>query len=307
MYFNHHRSIELLYIIPNGTEEQEKKLHYKFKDLRWDNSDEWYFYRDEIVNYIKSTTLEELDKLPSNPVRGDQKVLIGKRNTRKILAYLFDTKEEIDDYLEVLSDLLGDTISFNTSLNYIKSDPNIDKEKLNHFLEVKKCKETGNYAEDEILNNLVFQFFKQYEELTTKRSKLKYLCECGLPNQAINIILSQIPDSDEIKSYYTNLGPKRLYELGYTESRIKKELGVISFSEDLLKESIFKNFNVGDRLLLTDIKDKLTNIYTSINYEKAPKATDILNYFEAKPILLTVIDDVGKKKRSNGYEILSVK
>ena len=176
------------------------------------------------------------------------------------------------------------------------------KDRFSVFAKLNNKLDTNN-----LINQEVELFFKQYEELTTKRSKLKYLCECGLPNQAINIILSQIPDSDEIKSYYTNLGPKRLYELGYTESRIKKELGVISFSEDLLKESIFKNFNVGDRLLLTDIKDKLTNIYTSINYEKAPKATDILNYFEAKPILLTVIDDAGKKKRSNGYEILSIK
>ena len=307
MYFAHHRTIKLLATISNGTEEQEKKLHYKFKDLRWDDSNEWYIFDQNIIDYFKSTTVAVVNKLHSNPIRGDQKVLKGKRETRSILSYLFDTKDEIENYLSNLLNILGDSISFNTSLEYIKSDPSINQDKLNHFLNVKECKETGNYTEDEILNNLVFQFFKQYEELTTKRSKLKYLCECGLPKQAINIILSQIPDSDEIKSYYVNLGPERLFELGYITSRIEKELGIITFSEDLLRESIYSNFNIGDKLQLTEIKNKLSDIYNKINYSAAPKATDISEFFNVKSVQISIIDDAGKKKRVHGYEILSVK
>ena len=67
MYFNHHRSIELLYIIPNGTEEQEKKLHYKFRSFRWDGSNEWYTYDQSIIDYFKTATIKDLIKLPSNP------------------------------------------------------------------------------------------------------------------------------------------------------------------------------------------------------------------------------------------------
>ena len=176
------------------------------------------------------------------------------------------------------------------------------KDRFTVFSKINNKLDTNN-----LINQEVELFLKNYESLTTKRSKLKYLCECGLPKQAINIILSQIPDSDEIKSYYVNLGPERLFELGYITSRIEKELGIITFSEDLLRESIYSNFNIGDKLQLTEIKNKLSDIYNKINYSAAPKATDISEFFNVKSVQISIIDDAGKKKRVHGYEILSVK
>ena len=304
MYFFHHRTIKLLATISNGTEEQEKKLHYKFRDLRWDGSNEWYVFDQSIINYFKSVTLEELDKLPSNPVRGDQKVSKGKRETRKILAYLFDTKEEIDNYLEFLSDLLGDTISFDTSLDYIKSDPSIDQDKLNHFLEVKRCMETNDYTEDKEINYEVLGFLSQYNSLTTRYDKLKLLCEYDLSDEARRIVVGQIPDNDEIKSFYTVLGPKRLYELGYNITKIKKELNIITFNPIDLVNKIYEEFKVGDRISLSDIKTKLTDIYTNLNFEKTPKATDLSNYFELNQCMFNTKIG-GKTKRTRGYDIIS--
>lgn len=304
MYFAHHRTVKLLATIPNGTEEQEKKLHYKFRDLRWDGSNEWYIFDQGIIGYFKSVTLEELDKLPSNPVRGDQRVSKGKRETRKILAYLFDTKEEIGNYLEFLSDLLGDTISFDTSLDYIKSDPNIDKDKFNHFLEVKRSRETNNYTDDKDVNYEVILFLNVYYSKTTIYDKLKLLSEYDMSDEARNIVIGQIPDNDEIKSYYTVLGPDRLYELGYNVTRIKKELGIKTFDLGLLIERVYEVFNVGTRISLSDIKSTLSSIYKEINYDKTPKAVDLQEFFDVKDcILISVVD--GKKKRFAGYEILT--
>lgn len=47
------------------------------------------------------------------------------------------------------------------------------------------------------------------------------LCEYGLSSDAIDIVLGQIADSDEIKSYYTTLGSSKLKSLSYNSAKIK--------------------------------------------------------------------------------------
>ena len=64
---------------------------------------------------------------------------------------------------------------------------------------------------DDVTNQEVSKFLKIYNSKKTILEKLKLLCEYGLSKEAINIILGQVSDSDEIKSYYTALGPQRLY------------------------------------------------------------------------------------------------
>ena len=158
---------------------------------------------------------------------------------------------------------------------------------------------------DDMVNMEVSNFLFEYESKKTLYDKLRLLCELNLSKQALDIILAQIPDSDEIKSYYTILGPQRLYELGYNTTRIKKELGIITFSPELLRASIYHEFKVGDRLTLLEIKDKLTVIYNSINYTKTPKATDILEFFEVKDSTITLKDGSGRRLR--GYKLILVK
>lgn len=46
------------------------------------------------------------------------------------------------------------------------------------------------------------------------------------------------------------------------------------------------------------------NLYSSINYNVNAKATDIINYFEIKKYMKTVLVD-GEKKRLKGYELIS--
>lgn len=72
----------------------------------------------------------------------------------------------------------------------------------------------------------------------------------------------------------------------------------------LLISTIYRNFNVGDKILFTDLKEKLSNLYASINYNVNAKATDIFNYFEAKEYMTSIEVD-GKKKRVRGYKLLS--
>ena len=202
-YKLHNPTCEVIYEIPEGTKDHESRLHYKFKDFRFeDYGDEWYVYNEEIIDYIKTVTLEELDKLPNNPTRGDSRVLKGKYKAKEIISYLFDTKEEINNYFSTLSDKLGDTVSYTTALDYISKDSTVDQEKLRNYYEIKRRSDTGIYTENRELNQEVLNFTGVYELKTIMYDKLKLLCEYDLSNAAKEIILAQIPDSDEIKSYY---------------------------------------------------------------------------------------------------------
>ena len=157
---------------------------------------------------------------------------------------------------------------------------------------------------DDIVNQEVSKFLKVYTGLNTIYDKLKLLCEYGLSQDAIQIVLGQINDSDEIKSYYTSLGPQRLKGMGYHLTKIKKALGIATFSQELLESTIYSDFKIGDKLRMSTIKSRLEYLYSSIGYDKTPKATDLENYFEIKKCKVT---DLETKKRVDCFEIIKRK
>lgn len=61
-YTSHNPSFKFISIILGGSEEHEKKIHYKFKEYRISGR-EWFEYRDEILDFFKTSTLEDVDKI----------------------------------------------------------------------------------------------------------------------------------------------------------------------------------------------------------------------------------------------------
>ena len=301
-YFVHNRTIKLLGVIPNGTLTHEKKLHQKFRKYLWDGN-EWYYYNKEIVDYFNSLTLEELDELPID-LDNNYKIQKEIKEIKYITLFLFNKLEEANNYLTNVVNKLGLDFTFESAYNYIKDDSSIDRSKFDHYLEVMNNRKTDKYCDNEEENNNISEFMKVYETKTTIVDKLRLLCENNLSPKEIDMVLAQIPDCDTIKSYYVALGPKRLKELGYGVTYIKKELGIVTFTPTLLINSIYSDFKSGDKLLLSDIKDRLTNIYNNINYKATPRAIDLEKYFEVKLLYFTIVDDTGKKKRAKGYELL---
>ena len=137
-------------------------------------------------------------------------------------------------------------------------------------------------SSDDIINQKVSEFLREYQKLGTFRSKLKYLCEYGFSDEVAGIVLDQIGEHDNIKSYYISLGSQKLRALGYDKYKIEKELGIVTFSYELLESSIYSEFKVGDKLTLSSIKDRLDYLYKSISYTATPKATDLEKFFEIK-------------------------
>ena len=162
-------------------------------------------------------------------------------------------------------------------------------------------------TKDDIIDQEVDSFLNIFKQQNTFFRKMQLLCESGLSQDAINIILDQLGEDNSIKSYYLALGPQRLRALSYNKTFIEKELGIIMFSPELLKDSIYSDFKEGMKLSLTNIKSRLELLYSSINYSATPKATDICNYFEVKECLISVEMKDGKKKRVRGYELVKSK
>lgn len=165
----------------------------------------------------------------------------------------------------------------------------------------------SNLTKDDIVNRDVTRFLCIYETLTTIYDKLKLLCEYPVSKEAIQIVLDQIADSDEVKSYYLALGSQRLRALSYSVTKIKRELGIVTFSSELLNNTIALNFNPGEKYTLANLKVKLGNLYNSINYDATPKANDILEYFEVKSIVIYEKKEGGTRKQIRGYELLKRK
>ena len=164
----------------------------------------------------------------------------------------------------------------------------------------------NSLSSDDIVNQKVSEFLEQYQKLGTFKAKLRYLCEFGFNDEVVSIVLDQIGEHDNIKSYYTALGPTRLKALGYNRYDIEKELGIVVFSQELLETTIYNEFKVGDKLTLASIKDRLGYLYSSINYTATPKAKDLENYFNVKESSARVEID-GVKKVVKIYNIISRK
>ena len=165
----------------------------------------------------------------------------------------------------------------------------------------------NSLSSDDIINQRVSEFLEQYQKLGTFKAKLRYLCEFGFNDNVISIVLDQIGEHDNIKSYYTALGPQKLRALGYDRYKIEKELGIVTFSYELLESTIYNEFKVGDKLTLSGIKDRLGYLYSSINYTAVPKATDLEKFFEVRPLVIYEKKDNGSRKQIKGYELLKKK
>lgn len=282
LYRIHNPTCKVLYEIPNLSEDIEKRIQYKFRGLKYNEyGNEWFYYSEDIINFFKDIDSIDLESLPKNPIRGSKDFKKIKNECREVLSYFFNSKDT-EDYLKNIISKVKDQLTRDYVLEYLRDDSSIGPEGVDRYLNYLKCLETGIYCEDDIVNREVSEFLKVYIGLNTIHDKLKMLCEYGLSSDAIDIVLGQIADSDEIKSYYTTLGSSKLKSLSYNSAKIKNHLGVVTFSQELLESSIYSEFKVGDKITLSDIKSRLEVLYKSINYDKVAKAKDLENYFEVK-------------------------
>ena len=152
------------------------------------------------------------------------------------------------------------------------------------------------------IDKRVIEFFDKFNSLSTVYDKLRFLCEYPAEKEfIINHILPLIK-SKYFYNYYVYLGPDRIKSLSYNITLLNKELDIVCFNEEKIKENVKNIFLVGGKYTRKYIKDVLSSLYEKSNYKKNPKASDILNWFDVKEILIN-----SKNKRERGYLIISQK
>ena len=161
---------------------------------------------------------------------------------------------------------------------------------------------SGKYNFDPIMSE-VDDFMIKFRSVPYFTDKMKLLCESGLSEKALSLVLKQVPI--DYSTYYFTLGSERMRTFGYQKSKLEKEYILTkenSFGGTLCKV-ILSNFKLGDRLTLAEIKETLKNLYKENNINSSPKAKILENYFNVKK---TKVKN-SEGKFVDGYEILSKK
>ena len=159
--------------------------------------------------------------------------------------------------------------------------------------------ELGNVSAIEDKEGLE-EFFRGYEAQSSRLYKLKYLCEyCERVGNTS--ILNQIHEK-RFDEYINVLGLDVCKAVWYKPAELDRRLSVMSFDTDLLDSKILSEFNVGESYPNTQIKARLSEIYSEVGYKINAKATDLGNYFDIKKCLIQI-----GSKRINGLKLLSKK
>ena len=153
--------------------------------------------------------------------------------------------------------------------------------------------------------DLVEQLLVEFDMAVGFPQKMKILCTSSLPENEQNILLNNIPS--EYKTYYLIVGPEKCQAFGYRRSSIDRELKKIVLNKKVdIRSEIYKIFEVGKKYSAQEIKEKLSDLYSRLDYNSTAKATDLSKYFELKDALITTKQD-NVSKRIFAYEILSIK
>ena len=274
-----------------GDELLEKLLHYYlyhkgFQYKKNGKLDEWFLGNTEVRNifhYSREKIEKELWKHREeifNP---------GESSTDyKIFEYLYQKNKEgfIGNEFNYVDGKLTRTKAKNIDISFWS-------------LIIKRESISSEYT-----NDIVFVFLKKFHYTGIFEEKMKMYCEFMDTFKDNIYIIDQIIHKvdPKFKTYYDLYGTSGCRAVRYEEIYLKRKIGD-SLLEDSLKGRLIKEFKIGDRITLKDIKMRLQNIYTSLNITRTPKAKDLEQYFSVEELKL---QDSLTKKRSKGYKIIGI-
>lgn len=147
----------------------------------------------------------------------------------------------------------------------------------------------------------IIDFLESYITLSNPCKRLEQLCNFSIGNtkDRVEILLDQLRSDDVAKDLFIALGPERCKANGYNTTKCKNELGLVAFDHESLDARIKKEFKVSDRISNSDIKRRLQDIFNEFNYTRVAKSTTLSEWFELKPVSMTV-----NGKRLNGQYIV---
>ena len=160
--------------------------------------------------------------------------------------------------------------------------------------------ETNN----DILVYEVDQVVKKFYELSKFKERMDLVCNTGFDSINQQYFLRQIPIA--FGNYYNTIGPEKIKVILSRNLSVKGEYERLKSNQSIdVRSRIIEEFPIGTRVSASKAKEKLREIYDSLNFEKTAKATDLLDYFDCAPCSVPREDDI--KVRDKGYRILSIK
>lgn len=301
-YRLHNPLFEVIFEIPEATEEHEKLLQKYFNEYQYqDYGNEWFRYSEEIVDYFKAhRTLESLQDLYNKGIIFDRSEFNRfKDYTTKVVTSIINLKVSQGD------------ISLNDGAAQVNNlvDNILVKNRIRSYSRLwKYIGEVFGYKEEDLSKTFtdeVENFLRKFEESSYFTDKMRLLCESSFIGRDLDDILNCIPMI--FKNYYITLGKDRILSIGCQKSKLDLEYERIKNNQQnnsSLEELIYSIFQVGGKYLKSDIKNMLSDIYNKSEIKATAKASDLENYFETKNYQIT---NKLTGKRDNGYEILRKK
>lgn len=222
-YKMHNPGFKLLYEIPNLSEDVEKRVQYKFRNLLYSEyGREWFYYSDDIINFFRDIDKIDLESLPKSPMSERRKYWKLNKLVKNVVYWVsIIPKESKRDYIEKIIEDLGSNLkNIQDILNYIEKD--YGSESTLEYRKMIERKETKKYCNDDIINQEVSSVLYEFEQKTTYYDKMKLLCNTNLSKEALDLILAQISEEDDIKSHFLALGPEKIKALGYNMTKIRE-------------------------------------------------------------------------------------
>lgn len=265
-----------------------------FKSIATGNKQAKEIFDEKLAKKEKtSENLLSVFQKGNNEEKGDLSVAYQK------LAKTFNYK---DDFVAVNEKKIGDTKILTPVFNNLVKVSEMRAYEIqqvdysDRFTVFNELGKVGGVDDIEELE----KFFKEYKEQKGRIYKLKYLCEYC--ERAGNTSILQHIEEKRFSDYINVLGLDACKAVWYNTYLLDKKLSVMSFDVTKIKEELSKEFEVGQSYTKADIKEKLSEIYKKLSYKASPKATDLEEFFELKPCLITV-----DGKRVNGFKILKEK
>ena len=303
-YKMHNPKSVVLFTIPGGTEKHEKAIHNKFRSFIYsDYGNEWFNFDQSIIDFFTTHTtkeslendLIEITTVDSKDIPGLHKEI--NRIVNRWLCLESDTPEKLQyNYLRAKQIIID-------CRKAIRKDI-IVKEDILPYL-VKKYDISGDQQiqlQDETIDDNVSNFLFKFHSLNNFPAKMKLLCTTDLTDDCIKSVLNYLPLT--YKLYYETLGPERCYAQGYNKTYLEREYKDTLFDKSQLRDEIYNIFEVGKRYARSEVKETLKNLYTSLGYNKIPKANDLEKYFKIRDCRITN-KETGKK--DHGFEIIKIR
>ena len=273
-YYTHNGLYEVVKVL-KGKEfdwECEQILHSHFANKRYDRRE--FFIKDEelMETILGIKTRDDILKLRKNSYLKWERLKFQKM-FKGLLAMNWNIiKTVCDKDIDFVIDYILTKESYNKveDINIFESVKNLfGVDILDYPEEIKEC------AND---------FFNEYNKISTRQKKLKFLCEKlpTLNELERTCILGSITET-RFKEYIEVLGLDECKAQSYNTAFLNKKLDILSFDKEKLKGDIYNEFKVGQTYPNTYAKLKLGEIYSKNNFRATPKASDLGEYFDTKP------------------------